>query len=199
MDSTRLNIEQVRSSRQSLTYSNHAYRNFPCACHSEQFMPGAVNCMTTNCTQTDKEAGEATLNTACKAVGTSVSLPTSFSTGVPPISGSATTTITESTTGSSTSETDSPSSAPASSTASQPSVTVTQTTTAPPSSTTVSSTSISSETSSHTESTIIATSTAGNSSAGGSGNGSVIMTGGVSISGIMLAVLLATVGAVVSL
>ncbi|TBU40849.1 hypothetical protein BD309DRAFT_966495 [Dichomitus squalens] len=81
MDSTRLNIEQVRSSRQSLTYSNHAYRNFPCACHSEQFMPGAVNCMTTNCTQTDKEAGEATLNTACKAVGTSVSLPTSFSTG----------------------------------------------------------------------------------------------------------------------
>ncbi|KAH9925862.1 uncharacterized protein BXZ73DRAFT_78849 [Epithele typhae] len=69
--------------------------NFDCACHNPDFMPDAVNCMTTACSANDKATGQATLMTECVLAGTSVSVPTSatststtsISSGIPPVSG----------------------------------------------------------------------------------------------------------------
>ncbi|RPD58054.1 hypothetical protein L226DRAFT_537367 [Lentinus tigrinus ALCF2SS1-7] len=167
--------------------------NFACACHQPNFMADAVNCMTGSCSASDKAMGQSFMMLACKQVGTSVALPTSFpvtstsiTSGIPPVcttgsptsAGSATTTTTVSVTvtvtagssgtspGSSPTSRSSATSSPGS--ASGPTVTVTATATA----TATTSGTATVPTTSRSATTIVSTSTLG-SGASGSGSGAV--------------------------
>ncbi|KAI0712808.1 hypothetical protein C8T65DRAFT_646458 [Cerioporus squamosus] len=167
--------------------------NFACSCHQPNFMADAVNCMTGSCSANDKATGQSFLMLACKQVGTSVSLPTSFpvsstsiTSGIPPVcttgsptsaaSGTTTVSVTVTVTaGSSGASSASPSSSssavsPSSTTSasdsasgSVPVVTVTATATA--SSTTTA------PTTSRSATTVLATSTLSPSGSGASGGG----------------------------
>ncbi|TFK85517.1 hypothetical protein K466DRAFT_588035 [Polyporus arcularius HHB13444] len=175
--------------------------NFACACHQPNFMADAVNCMTGSCSTNDKATGQSFLMLACKQVGTSVSLPTSFSvsstsitSGIPPVctTGSPTSAASGTTTVSVTvTITAGPSGAPSSSSSSSavspsssvsvsvPVVTVTATATATASSTTTA------PTTSRSATTVVATSTLGGapsgSGASGGGNGAVGLLEGVPV------------------
>ncbi|RDX43252.1 hypothetical protein OH76DRAFT_1474943 [Lentinus brumalis] len=178
--------------------------NFACACHQPNFMADAVNCMTDSCSTNDKATGQSFLMLACRQVGTSVSLPTSFpvsstsiTSGIPPVcttgsptsaapgttTVSVTVTVTAGSSGassaapsSSSSSAVSPSS-PTSASVSVPVVTVTATATL--SSTTTA------PTTSRSATTVVATSTLGGapsgSGASGGGNGAVGLLEGVPV------------------
>ncbi|PIL26620.1 hypothetical protein GSI_11286 [Ganoderma sinense ZZ0214-1] len=169
--------------------------NLQCACHSPQFFPGTVDCMTANCTATDKEIGQDELLTACKAYVSSISLPTSFPTGTgtttsissgpPPISGSASTTTT-SHSQSSSSKTATATGAP----------TATTTATAPPTSTSGAGSSTDSASGGVTTITSTGTLASGSSTSSttgttGSGNGALASASGVSWSAVVVGVAMA--------
>ena len=49
-------------------------RDFSCVCHDPDFLPDAVNCMTTACTTEEKLTGQADLETSCQLAGEHSSL-----------------------------------------------------------------------------------------------------------------------------